>query len=55
MNDELINVLNDLGEIKMDNSTQNIMQIPSFFPEQFKCDDKITSLLSYINLLDNIN
>jgi len=51
MNNELLNVLNNLDEIKTDKSTENIMQVPSFFPEQFKCNDKITGLLSYIKLL----
>ena len=55
MNNELVNVLNDLNEIKTDKSAQNIMQIPSFFPEQFKHDTRIINMVSHINLLNNMN
>ena len=50
MNNELVNVLNDLDEIKTDKSIQNIMQIPSFFPDQFKCDTGIIITASHIKL-----
>lgn len=46
MNNELVNILNDLDEIKTNKSTENIMQVPSFFPEQFKCDTGITNMMS---------
>ena len=55
MNNELVNVLNDLDEIKTDKSAQNIMQIPSFFPEQFKYDTGITNMVTHLNLLNNMN
>lgn len=55
MNNELVNVLNDLDEIKTDKSAENIMQVPSFFPEQFKCDTGIINIVSHINLPNNMN
>ena len=55
MNNELVNVLNDLDEIKTDKDTQNIMQIPSFFPDQFKYDTGITNIVSHIKQSNNMN
>ena len=46
MNNELVNVLNDLDEIKTDKSAENIMQVPSFFPEQFKYDTGIAHVVA---------
>ena len=55
MNNELVNVLNDLDEIKTDKSAENIMQVPSFFPEQFKYDTGIINMISHKNLSNNMN
>ena len=55
MNNELVNVLNDLDEIKTDKNTQNIMQIPSFFLDQFKYDTGITNIVSHIKQSNNMN
>ena len=54
MNNELVNVLNDLDEIKTDKSAENIMQVPSFFPEQFKCDIGISNMMTHIKLLNDM-
>ena len=55
MNNELVNVLNDLDEIKTDKNTQNIMQIPSFFQNQFKYDTGITNIVSHTKQSNNMN